>query len=351
MTGCDARGITTTGKTLEQLGFDFMPQTLTAVDTTAVNGGTGNDAITGNGLNNVLLGWAGDDVLMGDAGDDTLNGGDSWDEIYGGAGVDYILGGNGNDLIDAGDGNDIKVFGDDGDDKINGGLGDDIISGGAGNDRIDGGDGADRLDGWDGDDVVNGGAGNDIVYGNIGHDKLEGAAGDDTLIGGAGNDTINGGEGTNTVDYSISAKGVLVNLGNTQNLNGITVLAGTARDGLVGTDTLLAIENVTGSAYNDFICGDMADNLLDGSTGNDWLYGGGGADTFVYRADGGADTIADYDDGSDRLRLVGAGATSFNDLTLADTADGATISYGGQTLFTLTGANKAILDSSDFQFN
>jgi Ca2+-binding RTX toxin-like protein len=46
-----------------------------------------------------------------------------------------------------------------------------------------------------------------------------------------------------------------------------------------GTDSLLNIQNVTGSALNDTIAGDANSNIIDGGMGNDHLDGGAGIDT------------------------------------------------------------------------
>lgn len=125
---------------------------------------------------------------------------------------------------------------------------------------------------------LNGGAGDDILIGN---------AGNDILTGGAGTDVINGGAGTDTVTYFLDGAGVNVDLG-----------AGTATDGSGATDTLTAIENVTGSAFNDTLIGDTGDNTLTGGDGDNTLTGGGGNDTFVIGSgDTGIATITDFDDG------------------------------------------------------
>ena len=59
----------------------------------------------------------------------------------------------------------------------------------------------------------------------------------------------------------------------------------TAQDtGGAGTDTLINIENLTGSAFNDTLTGDADANVISGLAGNDTLNGGAGDDTL----DGGA---------------------------------------------------------------
>ena len=49
--------------------------------------------------------------------------------------------------------------------------------------------------------------------------------------------------------------------------------------GGAGIDTLVSIENLTGSAFNDGLGGDDGDNVLRGLAGDDALYGGAGNDT------------------------------------------------------------------------
>ena len=81
-----------------------------------------------------------------------------------------------------------------------------------------------------------------------------------TINGTNGNDTLNGGLGNDTVSYADATAGVLVNL-----------FDGTATGG-AGTDTLLSIENVIGSEFDDFINGPFEGNVLDGCGGNDGFF-------------------------------------------------------------------------------
>ncbi|HVI87196.1 MAG TPA: hypothetical protein VM659_02785, partial [Dongiaceae bacterium] len=131
--------------------------------------------------------------------------------------------------------------------------------------------------GGDGNDVITGGNLNDVIYGDSGTDTLNGGAGNDhllgggsndILIGGPGNDILDGGSGTDTVDYSAVVAAVTVDLG-----------AGTATGD--GTDTLISIENVTGSGFADTITGSAANNVLSGGFGDDALHGGAGNDTLI----------------------------------------------------------------------
>ena len=132
------------------------------------------------------------------------------------------------------------------------------------------------LAGTSGDDpTLIGGSGNDIIFGNAGNDTLTGNAGDDILIGGPGDDTLNGGShgsDGDTASYHDATAFVTVNLNIT--------------DGQIistdqGTDTLIGIENIIGSDFNDILTGDAADNFLDGSDGDDTLTGNAGDDILI----------------------------------------------------------------------
>ena len=113
----------------------------------------------------------------------------------------------------------------------------------------------------------------------------------------------------------------------------------TASGGHAAGDTLLNIENLSGSALADTLTGNAAANLLRGENGDDTLYSGGGndivqggagddtinggigndvisgqagndvlvggdgLDSLVFEAGGGSDRIAAFEDNIDTLRL------------------------------------------------
>ncbi len=179
-----------------------------------------------------------------------------------------------------------------GDDTINGTSLDDVLRGFGGNDEIKGGDGTDTLYGGAGNDNLRGDEGGNF---NQGNDQMFGEAGNDQFKGGAGNDHIDGGADSDTVRYDLettftgddATHGVIVNLSNTA-LTGVTVTgipltnvaAHTAVDTRNYVDTLIAIEAVEGTGYNDLLVGDDNDNELIGNEGNDTLRGNGGNDYF-----------------------------------------------------------------------
>ena len=125
----------------------------------------------------------------------------------------------------------------------------------------------------------------DVVTGGSGDDVLTSGGGDDTFVGGGGNDTLTGGAGKDTADYTNAASGVVAGLN-----------TGTADDdGDGGVDTLIEIENLTGSAFNDTLTGAAGENALSGGGGydvlvglggNDALYGGTGAANEMYGGEG-----------------------------------------------------------------
>lgn len=90
---------------------------------------------------------------------------------------------------------------------------------------------------------ITGGSGADLLIGGNLNDTLNGGAGNDTLIGNLGNDLLTGGNDTDTISYQTASGPVIVNL---------TTKKAT---GAAGIDTLLGIENVIGSLYNDTILG------------------------------------------------------------------------------------------------
>uniref|UniRef100_UPI0031DA33CE calcium-binding protein n=1 Tax=Inquilinus sp. TaxID=1932117 RepID=UPI0031DA33CE len=128
------------------------------------------------------------------------------------------------------------------------------------------------------DDVLVGDAGDNRLDGLDGNDRLSGLGGNDLLIGGAGADVLDGGDGIDLASYYTSAAGVAVNLA-----------SHSASGGEAQGDTLIGIEDLEGSDWNDTLTGNSDDNWLYGLDGNDRLMGGGGDDVLTGGA--GADTL------------------------------------------------------------
>jgi Ca2+-binding RTX toxin-like protein len=215
-----------------------------------------------------LIGSNFDDSLTGDAGANRLDGGLGDDLLVGGLGNDQLIGGGGIDTADysaalAGVIVDLKTA------VVSGGAGADSlggienVTGSAFNDRLTGFTGANLLDGGNGDDQLSGFGDDDSLFGGLGNDLL---------VGGAGNDEMDGGIGRDTASYrgAISGGGVTVNL-----LTGVS-------SGAQGSDTLIRIEDLIGSDFDDVLTGDKGVNQIAGGAGNDILDGGLGIDTVSY---------------------------------------------------------------------
>jgi len=327
-----------------------------------VIGSNFNDSLIGNGGANVLSGGDGNDSLDGGLGNDTLAGGAGTDtanyfratagvkvslaittaQFTLGSGGDTLSGienltGTGFDDQFTGDAGDNNLAGNGGNDLLNGGLGNDLLSGGAGvgdtasyaggvavavslllttqqdtlgagldtltsiehltgssfGDTLAGNAQANRLSGGAGGDLLDGGSAGDTLDGGSGNDTLRGGTGDDLLFGGAGNDGIDGGGNVDTVSYA-NGGAVIVNLG---------LATAQAVGGGQGTDTIVNVENIVGSANADTLSGNALANVIAGGGGRDALTGGAGNDRFVYAATGDsgigavADRITDFASG------------------------------------------------------
>ncbi len=353
-------------------GFDTLSYA-NATATVLVNlgtgiawGGAGDDvllnieALIGSEFGDSLIGSAADNTLSGGAGDDLLDGAEGVDLLSyasapAGVNVDLLLGrvsgGAGNDQVARLEG----VVGSAFDDILKGDATANALSGGLGNDSLDGGAGIDLVSYLGAASAVavnlalgtaTGADGNDTL---IGFEEVLGSAFGDTLIGDgfdnflegmAGDDVVDGGAGFDAVTYRLSNAAVTVNLG--------TGLA----SGGQGNDTLVRIEQVTGSAFNDLLTGDSADNTLVGGAGNDVLDGAGGSDAVSYANALAAVTVslsagtASGADGSDTLigieRIHGS---AFNDELTGD---------GGQNVLRGNGGDDRIdggagtLDAADY---
>jgi serralysin len=149
--------------------------------------------------------------------------------------------------------------------------------------------------------TLNGTSGADTIKGYAGADTVYGRGGSDKLCGGAGNDRI------------------------------------------------------SGQAGNDRLYGEDGKDVLNGGAGNDALRGGAGADSFRFRDQWGADTVSDFQNGSDRIDLRGAGL-SFNELSIAQRdadrdgrADDVVIKADGQSI-ALLNLKASLVGVSDFVF-
>ena len=281
------------------------------------------------------------------------------DTITGNSGTNVIRGGLGDDVINGGGGAGDQLYGDDGNDRI-------IwmpapstartVDGGTGTDTIDGGGasfvsgvtfnlgagtytytGSGFTEAWtnfenytnngNGVETVIGTAGANIITTGSGNNALSGGDGNDTLNGGLGDDTMDGGNGTDIADYSTATAGVTVNAGTTTAQN----------TGGAGTDILIGIEGLIGSAFDDVLTGTgLTGGYVRAGDGNDYVYAALGADNL----DGGngIDTV----DGSlytgDYVINLATGLTNFLFESMIN-FENAVSGAGNDTLIGTAGAN------------
>jgi Ca2+-binding RTX toxin-like protein len=340
----------------------------------------------GNGGADRLTGGSGDDYIYFDAAD--LAGG----SIAGGAGYDWAFlneqvgvslnlattgfegayGRNGNDTFNASaKTSSVTLYGNGGADTLIGGSGNDYIyfdaldlSGGS----ITGGAGYDWaiLNEQVGVSLNLAARGFEGAYGRDGNDTfnasgvatsvtLYGNGGADTLIGGSGGDyiyfdsadlasgSISGGAG---YDYAIFNE---LGVGATLNLTATGFEGAVGRN---GNDVFTAAGTVSsvslyGYEGNDQLTGGSGSDYLYGDIGNDTLTGGAGTDYFITYTGWGADTLTDFQQGTDRVVMSVAGLTAFSQLTITQSGADALVTFGANSLrFSNTSA--ASIDVSDF---
>jgi Ca2+-binding RTX toxin-like protein len=326
--------------------------------------------------------------------------------LFGGGDRDFLFGGSGNDTLQGGDG-------------------DDFLEGGEGADTLDGGDGIDSINYHGSDSAVTinlqeqtasggdasgdvlisielarGSHFDDMMIGSDGDNFMCGLGGDDAMYGGAGNDILrgaedgdhmDGGTGIDTATYWSSDAGVQVNLE-----------TGTGTGGHAQGDTLVSIEIVQGSSFddvvdaaatgstiygydgndrltghdgedllvggigNDTLDGEAGIDLLFGDDGDDWVFGGGGddfitagagddvitgdtgADTFKFRAGDGNDIITDFKGHLDMI-VFSDGQTTWRDITTEQQGSNVIVQYGDDDMITVMNANvNDVWDAFDF---
>lgn len=314
-----------------------------------INGTTGNDKLAGTAGNDEIFGLEGNDTIEGLDGNDLLDGGAGNDTIVDGAGSDTVYGREGDDDIVASPGTGSDVY-DGGTGAatdidfvlytnalagvvVDLGLASDQARSSGSSDAA--GIGVDQLrniegvSGSDFADTLSGNGANNALIGRDGGDSLKGGGGDDLLNGGNGDDQLDGGLGTDRASYASAGGGVRVSLAITA-----------AQDTGQGADTLVGIEDLTGSRFGDTLTGADTANSLSGGDGDDRLYGMGGDDQLnpglgidrMYGGDGN-DTfyvrdVTDYtyENANEGTDLVFASVNytlraNFEDLTLSGNSD------------------------------
>lgn len=250
------------------------------------------------------------------------------------------------------------------------------IYAGAGRDRITGSRIADVLDGGSGSDTIRAGGGDDFVQSSTGNDLIYGGAGNENIRWGLGNDVA---PGNDTIYGGSTGEGIgdLINIWvvNANGTTGAHVVFTSAENGRAvstmggvtstlrfydfengwthrANDTVNAADAVIGSDMrgirfntrwgNDVLAGSRGNDTLEGGEGRDTITGGRGndliatngdyynrnapgdghADTLVFQAGHGADTVLGFDVGTDILRTGG------RDYLATERADGTLLNFG-----------------------
>jgi Ca2+-binding RTX toxin-like protein len=348
-------------------------------------GSAGGDYAYGNDGNDTLSGAGGVDKLYGQNDSDTVNGDAGNDILIGGAGADFINGGADRDTasyetMTIGVTVDLAGATSTGDATGDTFSSIEIFWLTSFNDSFIGSTGDDEVRGNNGLDTLNGMNGSDRLRGENDNDTLNGGEGDDFLWGDAGADVLNGGNGTDYACYTYAAAGVSINLAtgvHTGEALGDTYTSierfqltnqstqadsfnGSSGDdwvaGYKGADTITGNDGndtLNGGAHNDVLNGGIGNDKLIAGTGNDSLTGGTGTDQFWFDvALFGSDTVADFENGVDKIRLTGiSGVTSFANLTISTNGSGwAVITLPDGSNITLTGITAGLVDASDFLF-
>lgn len=163
-------------------------------------------------------------------------------------------------------------------DGVHGGF---LIANGVVIENATGDQGDDILTGNDADNILVGRDGNDILSDDAGADLLKGGRGRDTLRGGRHNDELVGGDGA---------------------------------------------DRLFGDERRDTISGGNGRDFIVGGKGIDVLTGGRGVDTFFFNRNSASDTITDFEQGIDRIRIRAA-ASDFDDLTFTTQGSATVITF------------------------
>ncbi|TMV02601.1 hypothetical protein FGK63_20450 [Ruegeria sediminis] len=369
-------------------------------------GTSADDVLVGSAGNELMAGADGNDDLQGQDGDDILSGGHGNDSISAGSGDDTIIYQSGNDVIQgqhnrghdtldlskyssdqvsfSNSGADVLIDTPDGQIKLRYqhyyAIGDDrtnietVLFSDGSLDEIGIRDRALADQSSDGDDTVTGTQFDDVISSGLGNDSIFAGSGDDTIIYQSGNDVIQGhhhNRGNDTLDlskyssdlvsFSHSGSHVFVNTPDGQikltyqnyydfgadrtNIETILFSDGSLDEiGIRGRSI-----NDSSTNGDDVVVGTNFDDHLDGGAGNDTLTGAGGADEFRFKDNFGIDTITDFSDGTDLIRVDIAGL-GFEDLVLSDNGGDSEVDIGTHGKIILSGVAASVLTQEDFTF-
>jgi Ca2+-binding RTX toxin-like protein len=243
--------------------------------------------VHGGGLGDTLIGDGGNNFLAGNGGNDALSGGAGSDNLMGGEGVDTHDGGDGDDRIEFGNWHATQAV-------VASLLTQTISNDGFGNAETFTsievlGNGTRFADTFEGNDAANNLSGDraDTLRGLGGNDNINIGAAPSLVDGGAGIDWLHANMGWTLVDANndgiaeqvFATQGMVINL----------AIGQIVSDGFGNSGTLVSVENVNGTQFNDTITGDADSNSLNGNNGDDQISGGGAND--VLSGGNGNDTL------------------------------------------------------------
>ena len=320
-----------------------------------------------HGGSDKYFGEDGKDYILGLEGNDVLNGGNDLDVLLGGTGDDTLIGGEGDDILGGDVGNDY-LLGGTGVDLLNGAGGDDRLEAGIEGDTVIGGEGIDTViysqsnrgltidlfggraviqnfpalstiaSTLDGIENVVGTRLDDFITGNKQANDLFGGLGNDGFEGGAGADVLDGDAGTDSASYRSSGAGVRITLDDAT-LN-------RASGGDAEGDTLISIETLTGSNFEDRLFGNNSRNTLRGEAGNDTLSGFNDDDVLI---GGVGNDMLSGGQGNDTLNggigsdIIDGGSPSGTDtVTYADLGAAVFLKLGNASAAGLASSNRVV---------
>ena len=301
--------------------------------------------VSGSAFDDLFIGTTGDNVFSGGAGLDTVSYANATSAVtvslieYTPIAQQQNTGGGGHDTLISIEGvigtdyDDVFTAGFQPNQKFDGGAGFDILNlagfversavvflSGASN----GGLIVNNIEGLVGGNLA------DTFTGDAADNFLSGGGGGDILNGGWGADILDGGTGIDTASYEDATAGVNVSL----------LVSGAQDTGGGGVDTLISIENLTGSQYGDTLTG-LNDNYfytIIGNAGADTIIGGDGYDTLFSDA-ASLTPLGSYyglDIGAEQDTLIGGAGNDTFYAGYGDNIDGGSnpFSYqGGDTLY------------------
>ena len=304
-----------------------------------VRGSQFADTLFGNGSNNTLDGQGGNDILDGRGGNDTLIGG-------GGADTFVYADSGGADIVsdfDHSQGDQIDLTGVTGISNLANaqaiatqvGL-NTVLNFGGGNTLTLNNVTATNLTANDFIFTIVGDGSDNILTGTLLKETIKGLGGNDTLQGLAGNDRLDGGTGIDRAVYTDATGSISVD-----------VAAGTVSGAGVGTDTLVSIEQIRGSAFADIYVatgytgvssiGSLQANFneFEGMAGDDVITGNGGTQlSYLNAAAGVTVNFTSWVAGQ------GASGTATGDASVGtDTFTGVQVVRGSEFADTFHGSN------------